>query len=75
MLSVEVYAAGDTNFRAVLINFKGKNPEVLYVPDYYEEVRLIIRQARELGLNVPILGGDVYKSPKSLELAGKDALN
>lgn len=75
VLSVEAYAAGDTDFRAVLTNLKGKNPEFLYVPGYYEEVGLIIRQARELGLDVPILGGDGYESPKLLELAGKDALN
>lgn len=75
VLSVEAYAAGDTDFRAVLTNLKGKNPEFLYVPGYYEEVGLIIRQARELGLDVAILGGDGYESPKLLELAGKDALN
>lgn len=75
ILSVEAYAAGDTDFKAVLTNLKGENPELLYVPGYYEEVGLIIRQARELGLNVPILGGDGYESPKLFELAGKDALN
>ncbi|MGI5998372.1 MAG: ABC transporter substrate-binding protein, partial [Lutispora sp.] len=47
----------------------------LYLPGYYEEVGLIVKQARELGLNVPVLGGDGYDSPKLTELAGNEALN
>lgn len=58
-----------------MTNIKGLNPDVLFVPGYYEEVGLIIRQARELGLNIPILGADGYESPKLTEIAGKDALN
>lgn len=75
ILSEEAYAAGDNDFRAVLTNIKAKNPEVLFIPGYYEEVGLIVRQARELGLNVPILGGDGYESPKLTEIAGAENLN
>lgn len=75
ILTEEAYQAKDTDFKAVLTNIKGLDPEVLFVPGYYEEVGLIIRQARELGLNVPILGADGYESPKLTEIAGKDALN
>lgn len=75
VVSEESYQTGEKDFKAVLTNIKAKNPEVLYVPGYYEEVGLVIRQARELGLNVPILGGDGFESPKLAELAGKDALN
>lgn len=75
VLNEEAYQAKDTDFKAVLTNIKGSNPEVLFVPGYYEEVGLIVRQARELGLNVPILGADGYESPKFAEIAGKDALN
>ncbi len=75
ILAVEAYQAGDTDYKAVLTNLKALNPEGLFIPGYYEDVGLIIRQARELGLNVPILGGDGYESPKLLEIAGKDALN
>ena len=71
----EAYQAKDTDFKAVLTNIKGANPEVLYVPGYYEEVGLIVRQARELGLNVAILGADGYDSPKLAEIAGAGALN
>lgn len=71
----ESYKAKDTDFKSVLTSIKAKNPEVLYVPGYYEEVGLIVRQAKELGLNIPILGGDGYESPKLTEIAGKEALN
>lgn len=75
VIDEEAYQAKDTDFKAVLTKIKGQNPDVLFVPGYYEEVGLIVRQARELGLNVPVLGGDGYESPKLAELAGKDALN
>lgn len=75
ILVEEAYQAKDTDFKAVLTNMKATNPDVLYVPGYYEEVGLIVRQARELGINVPILGGDGYDSPKLVEIAGSDSLN
>lgn len=75
LLAEEAYQAKDTDFKAVLTNLKGKNPDVLFVPGYYEEVGLIVRQARELGLTMPILGADGYESPKLTEIAGKDVLN
>lgn len=75
VIAEEAYQAKETDFKAVLTKIKGLNPEVLFVPGYYEEAGLIIRQARELGLNMPILGGDGYESPKLTELAGKSALN
>lgn len=75
VLAEEAYQAKDTDFKAVLTNIKSLNPEVLFVPGYYEEVGLIVRQARELGLNIPILGADGYESPKLTDIAGKDVLN
>ncbi|KQL54473.1 ethanolamine utilization protein EutJ [Heyndrickxia shackletonii] len=71
----EAYLAKDTDFRAQLTNIKAKNPDVIFVPGYYEEVGLIVKQARDLGINVPIMGGDGWDSPKLVELAGAKALN
>lgn len=71
----EAYVAKDTDFRATLTRIKSKNPEFVFIPGYYEEVGLIIKQARELGLNVPLMGADGWDSPKLVELAGADALN
>lgn len=75
IVAKEAYAAKDTDFKAVLTKIKATNPEVLYLPGYYEEVGLIVKQARELGLDVPVLGGDGYDSPKLVEIAGTDNLN
>lgn len=71
----EGYVAGDTDFKAILTNVKGKTFDVLYIPGYYQEVGLIIKQARELGIDAAILGGDGFDSPTLLELAGAKALN
>ncbi|AMV12135.1 ethanolamine utilization protein EutJ [Geobacillus thermoleovorans] len=75
IIAEEAYVAKDTDFRATLTRIKSKNPEFIFLPGYYEEVGLIVKQARELGLNVPIMGGDGWDSPKLVEIAGKDALN
>jgi branched-chain amino acid transport system substrate-binding protein len=75
VLGEESYQAKDTDFKAVLTRIKGQNPEVIYVPGYYEEVARIVKQAREMGITVPIMGGDGWDSPKMVEIAGKDALN
>ncbi|KAJ50746.1 amino acid ABC transporter substrate-binding protein [Clostridium tetanomorphum DSM 665] len=75
VVTEQAYQAKDKDFKAVLTNIKNAKPDLIYLPGYYEEVGLIVKQARELGLNVPILGGDGYDSPKLAELAGKQALN
>ena len=75
ILGEEAYMAKDTDFRSQLTNIKGKNPEFVYIPGYYEEVGLILKQAKEIGLDVPFMGGDGYDSPTLVELAGADALN
>lgn len=65
----------DTDFKATLTKIKALNPEVIYLPGYYEEVGKIVKQARELGIMAPIVGGDGWDSPKLVELAGPLALN
>jgi branched-chain amino acid transport system substrate-binding protein len=68
------YSEGDSDFHAQLTQIKAVNPEAIYVPGYYTEVGTIARQARELGLTVPLLGGDGWDSPRLFEIGG-DALN
>lgn len=75
ILEEEAYQAKETDFKSLLTNINAKNPDVLFVPGYYEEVGLIIKQARELGLNVPVLGADGFDSPKLVEIAGAENLN
>jgi branched-chain amino acid transport system substrate-binding protein len=69
------YVAKETDFRATLTKLKGEKPDFVYVPGYYEEVGLILKQAREIGLDAPFMGGDGWDSPKLVEIAGADALN
>ncbi len=69
----ESYQAGETDFKAQLTQIKGTKPEAIFVPGYYTEVGLIARQARQLGLTVPLLGGDGWDSEKLSEL-GQDAI-
>lgn len=75
VVAEEAYVAKDTDFRTQLTNLKGKNPDFIFIPGYYEEVGLIVKQARELGLDVPLMGADGWDSPTLVELAGGDALN
>ena len=65
------YVQGDIDFKAQLTNIRGHKPDVIFVPGYYTEVGLIARQARELGLKQPLLGGDGWDSPKLFEIGGK----
>jgi branched-chain amino acid transport system substrate-binding protein len=64
------YGSGDIDFKSQLTAIRSKLPEAIFVPGYYTEAALIARQARELGINVPLLGGDGWDSPKFLEIGG-----
>lgn len=70
----ESYSEGDQDFKAQLTVIKSKRPQFLMVPGYYTDVGLIARQAREIGLDVPMLGGDGWVSDQLLEIA-QGALN
>ena len=71
----EAYLQKDTDFKATLTKIKSKGAEVLYVPGYYEEVGKIVKQAREMGITIPIIGADGWDSPKLVEIATAAALN
>lgn len=64
------YSAGDMDFKSQLTSIRSRAPEAIFVPGYYTEVGLIARQARELGIKVPLLGGDGWDSPKLYEIGG-----
>ncbi len=64
------YVAKDTDFQSLLRKVKRANPEFIFVPGYYVEVGLIIKQARALGITAPFMGGDGWDSPKLFEIAG-----
>ncbi len=74
IVAQEAYVAGDTNFNSIITKIKGDEFDVIFIPGYYEEAGLIIKQAREQGITVPILGADGFDSPDLAKLAGDDAL-
>ena len=63
------YKAGDQDFKSQLTAIKNYGPEAVYIPGYYTDVALIARQARELGMKQPLLGGDGWDSAKLYEVA------
>ena len=65
------YAQGDSDFRSQLTNIKSANPEVIFVPGYYNDIGQIAIQARDLGMKQPLAGGDGWESPKLIEIGGK----
>jgi branched-chain amino acid transport system substrate-binding protein len=68
------YSAGDADFRAPLTSIKARSPQAVIVPGYYTEAGQIARQARELGITVPLIGGDGWESEKLIEIGG-EAMN
>lgn len=75
VISEEGYVQKDKDFNAILTKIKGKDFDVIFIPGYYQEAGLIIKQARDLGIDVPIIGADGFDSPVLTELAGASALN
>jgi branched-chain amino acid transport system substrate-binding protein len=68
------YQEGDIDFKSQLTSIKAKKVDAIFIPGYYNEVALVAKQARELGMKQPLLGGDGWSSPKLHEIA-KDSIN
>lgn len=64
----EQYRKEDRDFKPQLTRIKAAGPDAVYLPGYYTQVVEILKQARELGLTVPFLGGDGWDSPATLQL-------
>jgi branched-chain amino acid transport system substrate-binding protein len=71
-ISVEQsYSTGDSDFRAQLTSIRAAKPDAIYVPGYYQEVGLIIRQGRQIGLKMPFIGCDGWANQALLDIGGK----
>lgn len=75
LVDLQNYSSNETDFTSIINRIKGIDFDVIYLPGYYQEAGRFIKQAREMGITQPILGGDAYDSPRLLELAGASALN
>ena len=67
----ESYGKDDVDFSALLTKVKGSKPDVLFLPDYYNKVGLIAKQAREQGVRAILIGPDGWDSPELVKVAGK----
>jgi branched-chain amino acid transport system substrate-binding protein len=70
VVAEQSYSSGDQDFKAQLTSLKAASPEAIFVPGYYNEVGLIALQAHELGITVPLLGGDGWDSPTLTQISG-----
>jgi branched-chain amino acid transport system substrate-binding protein len=73
VIAKEAYTQNDPDFKGQLTKIRNLNPDVLYIPGYYGQVGIIAKQARELNMTLPLLGGDGWDSPELWKLGG-DAL-
>ncbi len=64
------FTSGEKEFRAPLTKIKAAQPDVIFMPYYYTDVATSARQARELGINTMMIGGDGWPSESLIELAG-----
>jgi branched-chain amino acid transport system substrate-binding protein len=74
IVATQSYQEGDQDFNAQLTSLKGANPQVIFVPGYYNDVGLIAKQARDKGITVPLIGGDGWDSVQLYQIGGS-ALN
>ena len=65
------YSEGDKDFRAQLTAIKAAKPDAIFSPGYYNEGALIVMQARDLGITVPVFGGDSWEAEDLMKLGGK----
>jgi branched-chain amino acid transport system substrate-binding protein len=72
-VTVESYGAGDSDFEAQLTKIKSMEPDCLNTPNYYGEVAVIRSQMKEIGLEIPHIGGDGVEQQAFFEIAGPDA--
>jgi branched-chain amino acid transport system substrate-binding protein len=68
-VAFETYTSGDKDFSAQLTKIKRADPEVIFLPAYYNDVPLVVKQAQRLGIKTPFLGSDAWSSPDLIKLS------
>ena len=72
VVAFESFTTQDKDFSSQLTKIKNSGAQVLFTPQYYNEVALIVQQAHELGWKKPIVGSDSWGSAETVKLCGKD---
>jgi branched-chain amino acid transport system substrate-binding protein len=71
ILATVNYNTGDLDFTAQITTVRGLNPDVIFAPGNYTESALVMKQARELGITIPIIGGDTWETPEFIEVGSE----
>lgn len=69
MTAFETYTTGDRDFSAQLTKIKASDPGIIFLPTYYNDVPLVVAQAKRLGITAPFLGSDAWSSPQLITLS------
>ena len=72
IVDIANYQTGDKDFTAVLTNLKAKNPDAVFAPGNFTESALLIKQARQLGMTIPFMGGDTWETQEFIDVGGKE---
>lgn len=72
IVDVANYQTGDKDFTAVLTNLKAQNPDAVFAPGNFTESALLIKQARQLGIDVTFMGGDTWETQEFIDVGGKE---
>ncbi len=72
ILEIQNYQTGDKDFSAQLTTIKDKNPDVIFAPGGFTESALAIKQARQMGITAPFLGGDTWETSDFLSVGGSE---
>ncbi len=67
------YQTGDQDFNAQITSLKANNPDIFFVPGNFTEAAMFIKQAKQNGVTVPLLGGDTYEVQEFLDVAGAES--
>lgn len=69
VVAFETYTTGDRDFSAQLTKIKSANPDIIFLPAYYNDVGLVAQQARRQGIALPLVGSDAWSSPELIALS------
>jgi branched-chain amino acid transport system substrate-binding protein len=72
VVAFETFTSGDADFSAQLTKIRDSGAQILFTPQYYNEVPEIVRQSKSLGMAIPIVGSDSWGDPQTLQLCGAD---
>ena len=72
IVEIANYQTGDKDFSAILTNIKAKNPDAIFAPGNFTESALLVKQARQLGIEAPFMGGDTWETQEFIDVGGKD---